>query len=467
MEIFLIKAAQLLLCFMLLVLLHEGGHFFFAKLFGIRVKKFCIFFDPSINLGFKKFSGTLKLFTLHGTDYHLGWLPLGGYVNIAGMVDESTTADDLEADDTPAGQRFSNKPAWQRLLVMAGGVLMNFITALVIYSAIFYTWGEEYVPARNMTHGYLFNEQAEALGFRDGDIVIGTDKMEFDRWNADVYTELTKADAVKVLRGGKEMSISLPEKLDLVEMLKQTPLFMEPANPSVLDSVMPGGPAAKAGLRKGDQIMAFNGKRLTTWNELDIAMGSVSDQIAAADGKVPASVLRADVVVRRNGGNTLDTLAMQLTKEGKMGVIKHNVLAEYQTKTITYNAFTCIPAGIKYGWDKMCSYVYQLKFIFSSEGAKSVGSFGTIGSLFPSAWYWPAFWSLTAFISIILAVMNLLPIPMLDGGYIFLTLIEVITRRKFSERAVERVNTVGFYLVLALMALGIFNDVARMVFHIY
>ena len=226
MEIFLIKAAQLLLCFMLLVLLHEGGHFFFAKLFGIRVKKFCIFFDPSINLGFRKFSGTLKLFTFHGTDYHLGWLPLGGYVNIAGMVDESTSAEDLEEDDTPAEQRFCNKPAWQRLLVMVGGVLMNFITALVIYSAIFFTWGEEYVPARNMTHGYIFNEQAKELGFRDGDIVVGTDKIAFDRWRADVYTELTKAASVKVLRDGKEISIDLPEKLDLVEMLKETPLFL-------------------------------------------------------------------------------------------------------------------------------------------------------------------------------------------------------------------------------------------------
>ncbi len=467
MEIFLIKAAQLLLCFMLLVLLHEGGHFFFAKVFGIRVKKFCIFFDPSINLGFKKFSGTLKLFTLHGTDYHLGWLPLGGYVNIAGMVDESTTAEQLEEDDTPAEQRFCNKPAWQRLLVMVGGVLMNFITALVIYSAIFFTWGEEYVPARNMLHGYVFNEQAQAMGFRNGDIVISTDKTVFERWNGDVYTELTKANSVNVLRNGKEVTINLPEKLDLVEMVKQTPLFMEPAVPSIVDSVMPKGPADNAGMRKGDRIVAFNGKGVETWNELDVVMGIVSDQIAAADGKVGDNVLNASIVVRHDGSESLDTLKCRLSDERKMGVIKHNVLAEYQTETISYNALSCIPAGIRHGWEQMCNYIYQLKFIFSSEGAKSVGSFGTIGSLFPSAWYWPAFWSLTAFISIILAVMNFLPIPMLDGGYIFLTLIEVITRRKFSERAIERVNTIGFYLVLALMALGIFNDFARMVFHIY
>ena len=466
MDIFLIKAAQLLCCFMLLVLLHEGGHFFFAKLFGIRVKKFCIFFDPGFNIGSRHFTGNVKLFSLRGTDYYLGWLPLGGYVTIAGMVDESTTADQMEQDDTPPEQMFCNKPAPQRLLVMVGGVLMNFITALVIYSAIFFTWGEEYVPARNMAHGYLFNEQAEALGFRDGDILLGTDQKTFDRWSPDVYTDLTKASSATVLRDGKEISISLPEKLDLIEMIGHAPLFLEPAIPSVVDSVMPGSPAEKAGMRSGDKILAFNGKRLSTWNELDVEMGSIADQIAAAEGKVKPSVLQAQVVVQRKGERA-DTLRLMLNDKGKMGVTKHNIFAEYQTQTIHYDLLSSIPAGIRYGWEKMCSYVYQLKFIFSAEGAKSVGSFGTIGSLFPSTWHWLSFWSLTAFISIILAVMNFLPIPMLDGGYIFLTLVEIITRRKVSPRAIERVNTVGFYFVLAILALGIFTDLARMVFHIY
>ena len=466
MEIFLIKAAQLLCCFMLLVLLHEGGHFFFAKLFGIRVKKFCIFFDPGFNIGSRHFTGNVKLFSLHGTDYYLGWLPLGGYVTIAGMVDESTNAEQLEADDTPPQQMFCNKPAAQRLLVMVGGVLMNFITALVIYSAIFYTWGEEYVPARNMTHGYLYNEQAEALGFRDGDIIIGTDQQEFERWSPDVYTELTKASSATVVRNGKELTIQLPEKLDLIEMIGHAPLFLEPAIPSVVDSILPGGPADKAGMRKGDQIVAFNGKALSTWNELDVELGTIADQIAAADGKVAPSVLNTKIIVQR-AANTRDTLNVLLNENGKLGVTKHNVFAEYETKTINYDLLSSIPAGISHGWDKLCAYVYQLKFIFSAEGAKSVGSFGTIGSLFPAAWNWYAFWNLTAFISIILAVMNFLPIPMLDGGYIFLTLIELVTRRKFSPKAIERVNTVGFYFVLAIMALGIFNDLARMVFHIY
>lgn len=463
MSVFFIKAAQLLCCFLILVLLHEGGHFFFAKVFGIRVKKFCIFFDPSIG----KWKGNIKLFSFRGTDYHLGWLPLGGYVNIAGMVDESTSAEELEKDDTPADQMFMNKAAWKRLLVMVGGVLMNLITAFVIYAAILFTWGEKYVPAENMTHGYAFNEKAEALGFRDGDILIGTDKTTFERWSGDVYTDLCKAKSVTVKRDGQEVKIALPENLDLIDMVKEKPLFVEPINPSVLDSVFSEGPADKAGLKKGDQIVAFNGKPVSTWSELFDQLGIISDQVKAADGKVSDNVLTANVVAKRAGSEQQDTLSVRLTDDAKLGVAVHNVLAEYETKTISYSLWNSIPAGIQHGWQKLCDYVYQLKFIFSAEGAKSVGSFGTIGSLFPSSWHWPAFWELTAFISIILAVMNFLPIPMLDGGYIFLTLIEIITRRKFSDKAIDRINTVGFYLVLALMALGIFNDFARMVFHIY
>lgn len=466
MSVFLIKTAQLLCCFMLLVLLHEGGHFFFAKVFGIRVKKFCLFFDIPIKP--IKFSGGLKLFHFRGTDYHVGWLPLGGYVNIAGMVDESTSAEDLEKDDTPREQMFMYKPAWQRLLVMVGGVLVNFITALVLYSAIFFTWGEEYVPAENMTYGYIFNDDAHALGFRDGDILTAIDGQPIERWNADVLRSLTSAQSVTVSRRGATETITLTgQKLNLLDLLKQQPPFVAPAVPSILDSVMTGGPADKAGLRRGDQIVSFNGTDLQTWNELDQRLLVVHDQIEAADGKVPADVLRAQLIVKRAGTERLDTLTMQLGDNGKLGVVKHNVLADYTTRTNTYNIITCVPAGIKHGWDVLCGYVSDLKYLFTKEGAQSVGSFGTIGSLFPDTWNWLRFWELTAFISLMLAFMNFLPIPMLDGGYIFLTILEMITRRKFSEKAIDRINTIGFYIVIALMGLGIFNDVARMVFHLY
>lgn len=457
MSVFLIKTVQLLCCFMILVVLHEGGHFFFAKLFGIRVKKFCIFFDPWVNW---------KLFTFRGTDYHIGWLPLGGYVNIAGMVDESTSAEDLEKDDTPKEQMFMYKPAWQRLLVMVGGVLVNFLTALVIYSAIFFHWGEEYVPAENMTNGYMFNTEAKALGFQDGDVILAIDGQNIERWGGPL--SVLEAQTVTVRRGAEQKTVSVAlDKDTRLAYLKNTHPFVAPAVPSILDSVMTGGPASKAGLKTGDQIVSFNGKALTTWNELDQQLLVIQDQIAAADDKALDKILRTTVVVKRAGTENVDTLALTLNDSGKLGVIKHNVLGDYDTKTISYSIITCVPAGIRHGWETLCNYVSSLRYIFSKDGAQSVGSFGTIGSLFPETFNWLPFWSMTAFISLMLAFMNFLPIPMLDGGYIFLTLIEVITRRKFSDKAIDRINTIGFYLVLALMALGIFNDFARMVFHLY
>lgn len=476
MEVFFIKTVQLLCCFMLLVLLHEGGHFFFAKLFGIRVKKFCLFFDIPIKaIGFK---GGLKLFHYRGTDYHIGWLPLGGYVNIAGMVDESTSAEDLEKDDTPKEQMFMYKPAWQRLLVMVGGVLVNFITALVLYSAIFLHWGEEYVPARNMTNGYAFSEEAQALGFRNGDIIVSIDGQELERWDGPLA--VLEAENVKVLRpvcdslgnpiagNMQEMTVKVGiAKDDRLSYLKGDIPFVAPANPSILDSVMTAGPADKAGLKKGDQIIAWNGHPLSTWNELDQHLLIVKDNIDAADGPVNPKALTATVIVKRAANAQTDTVSVLLNEFGKLGVVKHNVLADYVTQTISYNIITCVPAGVKHGFDTLGNYVSSLKYIFSREGAQSVGSFGTIGSLFPNTWNWLLFWNLTAFISIMLAFMNFLPIPMLDGGYIFLTLLEIITRRKFSEKAIDRINTVGFYFVVGLMALGVFNDVARMVFHLY
>lgn len=457
MSVFLIKTLQLLCCFMILVVLHEGGHFFFAKVFGIRVKKFCLFFDPWVNW---------KLFSFRGTDYHIGWLPLGGYVNIAGMVDESTSAEDLEKDDTPKEQMFMYKPAWQRLLVMVGGVLVNFITALVLYSAIFFTWGEKYVPAEEMKYGYMFDKEAKALGFEDGDIIVAIDGRNLERWEGSL--PVLEAQNVTVLRGGEKKTVSVGlEKDKRLTYLKGGTPFVAPAVPSIVDSVMTGGPADKAGLKKGDQVIGFNGTALNTWNELDQQLLVVKDRIDAADGKPAADVLAAKVVVKRAGTETVDTLALTLNDAGKLGVVKHDVLQDYKTETLSYNIITCVPAGIKHGWNTLCNYVSSLRYIFSKEGAQSVGSFGTIGSLFPETFNWMLFWNLTAFISLMLAFMNFLPIPMLDGGYIFLTLIEVITRRKFSEKAIDRVNNVGFYLVIALMGLGIFNDLARMVFHIY
>ena len=467
MEVFFIKALQLILCFAILIFLHEGGHFFFSKLFGVRVKKFCLFFDPAINLGFKRFSGTLKLFSWRGTDYHIGWLPLGGYVNIAGMIDESTSAADLEKDDTPKDQMFIYKPAWQRLLIMLGGVLVNFLLALVLYSMILFVWGTQYISIDKMDKGFVFSETAKSLGFRDGDIPLRTETKAFKTFDANLFRDISEARQVTVRRQGKEVTIALPGDLNLLEMLQDQPRFLEPLAPSLIDSVVPGGPAERAGIRGGDVLVGFQGKALTTWNEFNLEMGRIHDMVAAKENLTASDSTKlrsVTAVVRHAGATTNDTLALNLDNNFRMGIFMHTPLMDYPITKEEYGILECVPAGIAYGWDVLCGYVDDLKYIFTAEGAKSVGSFGTIGNLFPAQWNWLRFWELTAFISLMLAFMNILPIPALDGGHVFFLLVEVITRRKPSERFMEIAQTIGMWLLFALMAYAIFNDLLRFVF---
>lgn len=467
MEVFLIKTLQLILCFAILILLHEGGHFLFSKLFGVRVKKFCLFFDPAINLGFKRFSGTLKLFSWRGTDYHIGWLPLGGYVNIAGMIDESTSAADLEKDDTPKDQMFIYKPAWQRLLIMLGGVLVNFLLALVLYSMILFVWGTQYISIDKMDKGFAYSETAKSLGFRDGDIPLHTETKAFKTFDANLFRDISEARQVTVRRQGKEVAIALPGDLNLLEMLQDQPRFLEPLAPSLIDSVAPGGPAERAGIRGGDVLVGFQGIALTSWNEFNLEMGRIHDILAAKENLTAAdsAKLRSVTAVVRHAGATVnDTIALRLDNDFRLGIFMHNPLMDYPITKVQYGILECVPAGIAHGWDVLCGYVDDLKYIFTAEGAKSVGSFGTIGNLFPAQWDWLRFWELTAFISLMLAFMNILPIPALDGGHVFFLLVEVITRRKPSERFMEIAQTIGMWLLFALMAYAIFNDLLKFVF---
>jgi putative membrane-associated zinc metalloprotease len=383
------------------------------------------------------------------------------------MVDESTDADAVAKEEAtiPAHELFKNKPAWQRLLVMVGGVLMNFLVALFIYSMVLLAWGEERLPMRNITHGFTFSPTAQQLGFRNGDIITGADGKTYTHFNqSEMLRDLGKAQTIHVLRRGEQVDIATGGRIDLLKMIKEQPPFVALTLPALVDDLAPDSPARKAGLRKGDRIIAMNGTPVQTWNEIDAQLAVVKDQIDAADGKVAPNVLRTTLVVLHADNALRDTLRFSLTAEGKLGVMKHNVLADYKMETMHYNFLNCFPAGIRHGWEVLTGYVSDLRYIFTLEGAKSVGSFGTIGSLFPSTWSAPAFWQLTAFISLMLAFMNFLPIPMLDGGYIFITLLELITRRRFPDSLIERVNTIGFYLVLGLMALGIFNDVVRFLF---
>lgn len=456
MEIFFIRALQLILCFMLLVVLHEGGHFLFAKIFKVRVEKFCLFFDPWFTLF--KFKPKKS-----DTTYALGWLPLGGYVKISGMIDESMDTEQMKQPVKP--WEFRAKPAWQRLFIMIGGVLVNFLTALAIYAMVLFTWGDTYTPLRNMTDGLKYNEMAQSLGFRDGDIPLRTDAVELERMDGDMFRAISEAHSVTVLRGGKEVTFALPGDLSLLEMLKDQPRFAEVLMPSRIDSVTAGGVADKAGIRAGDELIGYNGKAFSTWNEYAVVRGSIADVLAQGNAADSMKMRQAALVVRRAETGMTDTLNVMLGKDYKLGIAWNLPTAtRYEIVTRTYGFFESFPAGAIHGWKVLTGYVDDLKYIFTAEGAKSVGSFGAIGSMFPAVWDWQRFWELTAFISLMLAFMNILPIPALDGGHVFFLLVEVIMRRKPSDKFMERAQTVGMTLLLLLMAFALFNDFRNFLF---
>ena len=456
MEIFFIRALQLILCFMLLVVLHEGGHFLFAKIFKVRVEKFCLFFDPWFTLF--KFKPKKS-----DTTYALGWLPLGGYVKISGMIDESMDTEQMKQPVKP--WEFRAKPAWQRLFIMIGGVLVNFLTALAIYAMVLFTWGDTYTPLRNMTDGLKYNEMAQSLGFRDGDIPLRTDAVELERMDGDMFRAISEAHSVTVLRDGKEVTFSLPGDLSLLEMLKDQPRFAEVLMPSRIDSVTAGGVAEKAGIRAGDELIGYNGKAFSTWNEYAVVRGSIADVLAQGNAADSMKMRQAALVVRRAATGTTDTLNVMLGKDYKLGIAWNLPTAtRYESVTRTYGFFESFPAGAVHGWKVLTGYVDDLKYVFTAEGAKSVGSFGAIGSMFPAVWDWQRFWELTAFISLMLAFMNILPIPALDGGHVFFLLVEVIMRRKPSDKFMERAQTVGMTLLLLLMAFALFNDFRNFLF---
>ena len=440
-----------MLAISLLVLLHEGGHFFFAKLFGVRVDKFYIFFDWKFSLfKFKPKNSD--------TEYGIGWLPLGGYCKIAGMIDESF---DTEQMKQPVQEyEFRAKPTWQRLLIMIGGVLVNFLLALFIYSMILFYWGDTYIPVKDMTLGMKFNQEAKSYGFKDGDILIGTDVKPFKDFSADLYRDISEAHRVDIVRDGKPMSITLPGDLNLLGMLKANPSFVRPLLPAVVDSVLPGTPAAQIGMKKGDRILAFNNTHFDSYNEFIDQLGRREDLLLTA--KTQADSLKArTVTLVIEHAEQRDTCNVTLTPELKLGFVVQSLSGIYKPKTVEYGFLESIPAGIKYGWHVLASYVDDMKYVFSAEGAKSLGGFGAIGSLFPPMWDWYMFWKMTAFLSIILAFMNILPIPALDGGHVLFLLYEMITRRKPSEEFMIRAEYVGFGILILLMVIANLNDILR------
>ena len=442
-----------MLAISILILIHEGGHFMFAKMFGIRVEKFFIFFDPWFHLfQFKPKKSD--------TTYGIGWLPLGGYCKIAGMIDESFDTEQMKQPAQP--WEFRTKPAWQRLLVMIGGVLFNFLFALFIYSMILYTWGETYIPVKEMTYGMRFNSEAKQLGFKDGDILVGPDKVVFKDFSADLYRDLSEAQYADIVRDGKAMRINLPGEINLLGMLKNDPPFVRPLIPCTVDSVLPGSPAAAVGLLKGDRIVGFNGKPVGSFNEFTEHIGRLSDVMSVATTSADSmKVRKTTIVVERQSAKTLDTLSVTLSAELTAGFMTPSLGKLYKPVNVEYGLLESVPAGVSYGIGVLAGYVDDLKYVFSAEGAKSLGGFGAIGSLFPAEWDWFIFWKMTAFISIMLAFMNLLPIPALDGGHVLFLLYEIITRRKPSETFMIRAEYVGFGILILLMVVANLNDVLR------
>ena len=485
MDPFIIRTLEFILAITILVALHEGGHFFFAKLFGVRVNKFYIFFDYKFSLFSTKFNWWRRLrgkvdsdgkvipakkdkdgnYEYEGTEYGLGGIPLGGYCQIEGMIDE--TQHDVEKLKEPAKPwEFRGKPTWQRLLIMVGGVLVNFLLALVIYCAVFFAWGEEYYALKDMPYGMKFNEMAQSYGFRDGDKLIGTENGAFREFSANMMRDISTAREVTVERQGKQVRIQLPGDISLLDILKADPVFCRPFIPTDIDTVIPTSSAAKAGLRKGDRIVAIDSTKIDSWNAFSYETGRMADALADCQTKTDsAKVLTKAIVYKR--GEKVDTASVTFAtnEESLTGVVMGvgmTSIGSYMKPThIDYNLLTCIPAGIGYAVDMLSGYVSDLKYVFTSEGAKSLGGFGAIGSMFPPVWDWYMFWMMTAFLSIILAFMNILPIPALDGGHVLFLLYEMIFRRKPSDKFMLRAEYVGMGILLLLMVVANLNDILR------
>ena len=445
MEIFLIRALQLILALSLLVLVHEFGHFLFARIFKVKVEKFYLFFDWKFSLFKWKPKNS-------DTEYGIGWIPLGGYCKIAGMIDESM---DTEQMNKPAEKwEYRSKPAWQRLLIIVGGVMFNLILALFIYSMVLFTWGDRYVDLHKIEHGFTFNEKAKEIGFEDGDIIVKIDGEEVHELYLDkirgvkLMRSICAADEVTVLRAGKEANIAIPEDLGLLDMNKPT-VFLATRLLPIIGEIDSTGCGWNAGIRVNDRLTSINGKQIGSWNDIKTVMESLKQE-----GKTSISI----EVMR----DTLMQLSANVDTTYMLGIMP--AALDYPIEHISYSFFESFPAGTAYAMDVLKGYVSDFQYVFSSEGAKSVGMFGSIGSLFPATWDWHAFWMMTAFLSIVLAFMNILPIPALDGGHAVFLIYEMITGKQPSDKFMERAQMLGMLLLLGLFVLATYNDLVKFVF---
>lgn len=478
MDIF-IKALQLIFALVILVVIHEFGHYSLARIFGVKVNRFYLFFNYKFSLlrynpakgtlevvAWNKQDGTPKALatlrigkeqkprtdgkaTWRDTIYGLGWIPLGGYCDIAGMVDETKGADDLESEPQPWELR--SKPAWQRLCVMAAGVVFNFILATIIYAGIVFHWGDDVIPFQNMTEGMDFSEEMQNAGFCQGDILISLDGKPIDAHDYSALWDMIQPGAhIGVLRDGDSTTIVIPSTL-LQQMATKgkdyTPFSMR--IPAIVARTIHGGGAAEAGMLPQDRILKIDGDTVPTLTEFYPALEKHKGTT------IPMLIAN---------GDSLRTVEVAIDDNGKIGIQLLSPTNIFERSTIHYNILTCIPRGIELGVDRLVTYVQSMSQIFTKAGAQSLGGFGTLGDLFPSSWDWYSFWQITAFLSVILAFMNIIPIPGLDGGHILFLIIEMITRRKPSDRFLEIVNTCGFIFLLLLLLYANGNDIYRYFF---
>ena len=456
METFLIKAAQLIVAFAILVIIHEFGHYIFSRIFGVKVEKFYLFFNPWFTLYKYKPKkpapkpGEEEKMTWRDTEYGIGWVPLGGYCKIAGMIDESMDTEQMKQPAKP--WEFRSKPAWQRLLIMVGGVLFNFILAIIIYTGIVFAWGEKYIPFRNATEGMMYSETAHKAGFVDGDIPLAADGKELTFYSGDELLKMLDAKVVTVLRNKCDtVNINIPDGFIFTanKEAEEGNLFMAYRLPVVISDLQPGMGAVNAVLIKSDSIVSINGVSTPSFDIFKAELDKNPDK---------------DVTIGfvRNGKPMESKVAVDAA--GKIGIMLTPLTDIYRTVTREYSIFASIPRGIELGVEKLTSYVSQMKYVFTREGAKNLGGFGAIGNIFPESWNWEQFWSITAFLSVILAFMNILPIPALDGGHVLFLLVEIITRRQPSEKFLEYAQMAGMAFLFALLLFANGNDIYRFFF---
>lgn len=436
----LVIVLQVLLSLSILVITHEGGHFFFAKLFGTRVEKFYLFFDPWFSL-FKFKKGE--------TEYGIGWIPLGGYVKIAGMIDESMDTEQMKQPEQP--WEFRAKPAWQRLFIMMGGIIVNLLTAPILFWVILYTWGETYIPINQAPFGLQFHQTMLDAGFRNGDIIVGVNGDSIETYK-EVANPILFNDTcvINVVRNDERIDIQMPHEFYRQVLKNNVSGLFTVRIPVVVDSVAANSGAEKAGVASGDRLTSVDGTEIFT----------ITDLVEQLEGKADTTVVIT--LVRENGN--IDTLSVATNAECKIGITTCQPTKWIQTKHKDYGFFAALPAGISKGYDLLCNYVKQLPMLFTKEGATKVGGFGTIGKLFPTVWDWESFWFNTAFLAIMLAVMNALPIPALDGGHVLFLIFEIITGRKASDKVLEVAQTVGMLLLLSLMLYANGADIFRAIF---